>query len=65
MVSVGQTGRLGNEWAIQNSRRNNIERLYGTQIDLYSNLILQGVNDDNVIDKFELEIEIIVECKLC
>ena len=57
MVSVGQTGRLGNEWAIQNSRRNNIERLYGTQIDLYSNLILQGVNDDNVIDKFELEIE--------
>lgn len=61
MVSVGQTGSLGREWAIQNSRRNNIERLYGTQIDLYSNLILTGVNDDKVIDKIELDIEGLTE----
>ncbi len=57
MVSVGQTGQLGNEWAIQNARRNNIERLYGTQIDLYSNLIMTGVDEDVVLDRMELEIE--------
>lgn len=57
MVSVGQTGSLGNEWAVQNSRRNNIERMYGTQVDLYSSLIGTGVNEDKVLDRIELEIE--------
>lgn len=57
MVSIGQTGSLGSEWELQNSRRNRLERVYGQQIDLYSNLTMQGVNSDAVLDKIEMVIE--------
>lgn len=57
MVSVGQTGQLGTEWQIQNSRRNSLERVYGSQVDLYSNLIMSGVDEEAVLDTIEHEIE--------
>lgn len=57
MVSVGQTGQLGSEWQIQDSRRRNLEKVYGTQIDLYSNLIMSGVDENAVLDTIELELE--------
>ncbi len=57
MVSVGQTGTLGSEWAVQNRRRNNLEKFYGTQIDYYSNLVMSGVNEDKVLQDIEVEIE--------
>ncbi len=57
MVSVGQSGTLGSEWAIQNSRRNRMESIYHQQIDLYSNLILNGVDTGAVISDIEMDIE--------
>lgn len=57
MVSVGQSGTLGSEWAIQNSRRNKMESIYHQQIDLYSNLILNGVDTGAVISDIEMDIE--------
>lgn len=57
MVYVGQTGTLGTEWAVQNSRRNRMEQIYNQQIDLYSNLILNGVDSDSVLNEVENNIK--------
>ena len=62
-LSSGDSGTLGTEWSVQNARRNNLSRLYGTvpdnengKIDFQSSLVMMGVDDEVVLDKLEFNV---------
>lgn len=54
-IGVGETGTLGQEWQIQNNRRNKVARMYGTdgKLDLSSSMSLVGADKDASLDRIE------------
>ena len=62
-LKAGDSGSLGTEWEVQNSRRNQLARKFGFdgsdgsgKLDFDSALILMGVDDDVVLDKMNYSI---------
>lgn len=58
-IGVGESGKLGTEWQIQNGRRNGLARLYGGSdgnLDLSSSMSLLGTDKDASLDRIEYSI---------
>lgn len=57
-IRSGETGVLGQEWQIQNGRRNALAKLYGTSgtLDLESSMSLTGVDKYSSLDSIEYSI---------
>ena len=54
-IGVGETGSLGQEWQIQNKRRNAVAKAYGTSgsLDISSSMSLLGTDKDASLDRIE------------
>ncbi len=57
-IQSGESGVLGQEWALQNNRRNAVSKLYGTngKTDLESSMSLLGIDKKSALDTIEYTI---------